>query len=105
MIDILGLIGLSKKAGKLSAGTFACETSIKSHDAKLIIIATDASHNSKKTIKDSCSYYKVPFVEFSDMDSLGKYSGGGQKAAVSVNDDNFATAIKQKIEMVQRKDR
>ena len=105
MNNILGMIGLAKRAGMLSSGTYMCEEAIKAGDAKLAIYASDASDNTKRTINNSCSYYKVPCIEFSDMNSLGKYSGGGEKAAVTINDTKFAAAIMQKIEMLYGKDR
>lgn len=105
MNNILGMLGLAKRAGLLSSGAFGCEEAIKSGQAKLVIYAQDASDNTKKTINNSCSYYKVPCIEFSDMESLGRYSGGGDKAVVTVNDEKFAAAIMQKIEMVYGKDR
>ncbi len=105
MNNILGMIGLAKKAGYLSSGTYMCETSIKSGISKLVIIAEDASSNTKKSITDSCIYRKVPCIEFSDMYNLGKFSGGGEKAVLSVNDEKFADALLQKIKCIYGKDR
>ena len=42
---ILGLLGLSMKAGKVKAGEFSVEKSIKAHKAKLVLVAADASEN------------------------------------------------------------
>ena len=47
-----GLIGLATKAGKIAAGTEACLEAIEKRNAKLILIATDASERTKKSIKD-----------------------------------------------------
>ena len=93
MNKIFGMIGLAKRAGKVSTGSFICLKAIRSGRAKLVIIAGDASENTKKSICDSCSYYKVKLIEFSDMGSLGHATGGGDRAVVSVNDNNFAKAI------------
>lgn len=93
MKKLFGMLGLAKRAGKVSTGAFICGKMIKSHRAKLVILAADASDNTKKSIKDSCSYYKVKLIEISDMASLGHATGGGERAVVSVNDNNFAKAI------------
>ena len=87
------MIGLAKRANKVSGGEFICKKAIKSGYAKLAILAEDASENTKKSILNSCNYYKVKAVEFADMESLGKYSGGGQRAVICVNDKNLAEAI------------
>lgn len=93
MKKFFGMLGLAKRAGKVSTGSFICLKMIKSRRAKLVIIAEDASDNTKKSIKDSCKFYNVKNIEVSDMASLGHATGGGERAVVSVNDDNFAKAI------------
>ena len=92
---VLNLIGLAKRANKVNSGEFICKKAIKSHMAKLVIIALDASDNTKKSIKNSCAFYKVEYIECASMEDLGKFTGGGQKAVISINDINFANAIKQ----------
>lgn len=93
MNKLFGMLGLAKRAGKVSTGSFICLKSIRSRQAKLVIIARDASANTKKSISDSCAYYGVKYIEYSDMEDLGHATGGGDRAVVSVNDNNFAKAI------------
>ena len=62
MKKLLGMLGLAKRAGKVSTGTFICEKMIKSKTAKLIILAKDASDNTSKSIKDACNYHKIKLV-------------------------------------------
>lgn len=90
---ILSMTGMAKRARKVSAGGFICGQSIKNGSAELVIIAKDAAANTKKQTEDSCRYYKVPFIEYSDMESLGKCIGTDARAVISVNDKNFAKAI------------
>lgn len=94
MKKLLNMLGLAKRAGQIATGSFICEKMIKSRSAKLVVLACDASDNTKKAIKDACEYYKVRLIEVSDMESLG-YAVGAQalRAVISVNDDNFAKAI------------
>ena len=58
---ILGLLGLSMKAGKVKAGEFSVEKSIKAHKAKLVLVAADASENTEKKFRQSCFYYHIPY--------------------------------------------
>lgn len=96
MDKVLGMLGMAKKAGKITSGAFLCEKSIKCGESRLIILASDASDNAKKSITDSCKYYKVDYIEYSNMELLGKFCGSGKRAVVSVNDENFAEAIVKK---------
>ena len=99
---ILSLVGLCKKAGKLSAGTPLAEKAIKSKQSELIIIAKDISENGRKAITDSCKYYRVNYIEYSDMFSLSDAVGAdGQRVVVSVNDKGFADAILKKYAELQ----
>ena len=93
MKKLFGMIGLAKRAGKLSTGAFVCDKMIKSRRARLVILASDASDNTKKSVTDSCKFYNIKLIELSDMVTLGHITGGGERAVVSVNDNNFAKAI------------
>ena len=90
---LLNMIGLARRAGKVSTGAFVCEKMIKSRRARLVILARDASENTKKAVTDSCRFYDIRVIEIADMESLGHITGGGDRAVVSVNDNNFAKAI------------
>ena len=45
---VLSLIGLATKAGKTASGEFLTEREVKSGKAALVIVAGDASKNTKK---------------------------------------------------------
>lgn len=90
------MIGMAKRAGKTQTGGFICEKAIKSGASKLIIMAEDISENSFKSIKNSCEHYNVKFITYGDKDSLGTFTGGGDRAVVSINDANFADAVLKK---------
>ncbi|MGN1115060.1 MAG: L7Ae/L30e/S12e/Gadd45 family ribosomal protein [Candidatus Ornithomonoglobus sp.] len=96
MNKVFGMLGLAKRAGKVSTGAFVCGNMIKSRKAKLVLLAGDAAPNTKKAVRNSCKYYNVKLIEISDMASLGHATGGGERAVVSVNDENFAKAISDK---------
>ena len=90
---VLSLIGLCKKAGKLKSGEFSVEEIIKVRKAKLVLVALDASENTKKKYKDMCSYRNIPIYFYSDKATLGKWMGSEERAAVGITDDGFAGSI------------
>ena len=102
---ILSMIGMAKRAGRVLAGEFVCGRAIKNKSARLIIIADDASCNTKKSIRNSCAYYKIPYIEFSRKEELGKYTGSDSRAVISINDDNFAKAILDKFNQSFREEK
>ena len=94
---VLLMIGLARRAGKICSGAPLCEKEIKAKRSELIIIAKDTSSASKKAITDSCNHYNVMYIEYSNMDDLGKAVGAdGVRTVISVNDNGFANAIMNK---------
>ncbi|MCR5432674.1 MAG: ribosomal L7Ae/L30e/S12e/Gadd45 family protein [Lachnospiraceae bacterium] len=89
------LLGLAKRAGRISAGEFMTEKAVKGGKSALCIVAGDASDNTKKNFKDMCNYYDVDYVEYGDKDGLGHATGTQMRASVSVNDEGFAAKIKE----------
>ena len=56
---VLSLIGLATKAGKTVSGEFSTEKSVKTGKGLLVIVAEDASENTKKKFRNICSFYEV----------------------------------------------
>ena len=90
---ILGTLGLAMKAGDVVSGEFMTEKAIRDGSACLVIVAEDASANTKKNFRDSCNYYKVSYAEFGDKISLGNAIGKEFRASLAVTNKGFATSI------------
>ena len=56
----LSLIGLATKAGKTVSGEFSTEKSVKTGKGFLVMVAEDASENTKKKFRNMCTFYEVP---------------------------------------------
>ena len=87
------LLGLATKAGRLVSGEFLTEKAVKSGKAALVIVASDASDNTKKMFTNMCAYYKVPIYLFGTKDELGHAMGKEFRASVSVEDAGFAKSM------------
>lgn len=90
---IYGYIGLAMKAGKIKAGEFSTEKSIKGGKARLVLVAEDASDNTIKKFSNSCLHYKVPFYTFGTKDELGKVIGKEMRSSLSIEDEGFGKRI------------
>ncbi len=99
MDKVLSLLGLCKKAGKLAIGSFAAEQAVKDHKAKIVIVSSDASENTKKLFSDKGSYRSIPVVLYGTKESLGKAMGTKELAVVAVLDSGFADVISNMIKM------
>ncbi|SEF45720.1 Ribosomal protein L7Ae [Caloramator fervidus] len=94
---LYSFIGLMQKAGKISSGDDAVEIDIKKRKAELVIIATDASENTKKKFINMCEYRKIEYVLFGQKDNLGQAIGKSARSVIAVKDKNFAAGFKQKL--------
>lgn len=90
---VLSLLGLSAKSGNLVSGEFSTEKTVKEHKAALVVVAEDASDNTKKSFSNMCAYYHVPMIVFADKETLGHAIGKQFRASVAVTQDGFAKAI------------
>ena len=90
---VYGLIGLAMKAGKIKAGEFSVEKSIKQGKAKLVFVAEDASENTIKKFKNSCFHYRIPFYQYGNKDELGKIIGKEMRSSLSIEDEGFGKRI------------
>ncbi|MDO4748181.1 MAG: ribosomal L7Ae/L30e/S12e/Gadd45 family protein [Eubacteriales bacterium] len=94
---LLNLLGLCRRAGKAALGYDPVIDSIKQRKAKLIIISSDCSDNTKKGVLLSAHRGNVPceVVPYTKDDislSLGKYT-----AVLSILDQGFAKSAQSLI--------
>ena len=86
-------IGLACKAGKIASGEYMVEKMLKEGKAVLVIVACDASENTRKNFKDACNYRNVPYAEFSTKNELGHMTGKEMRACLAITDAGFAEAL------------
>ena len=91
----MGLIGLATKAGKTAGGECLTEREDKCGRAALVIVAEDASENTKKKFQNMCEYYKVPIRFYGDKDTLGHAMGKQFRASLAVLDEGLAKGIRK----------
>ena len=94
----LSLIGLATKAGRTVSGEFSTEKEVKSGRASLVIVADDASDNTKKKFKNMCDYYHVPICFYKDKDTLGHAMGKQFRASLAILDEGFAKGIRKNMD-------
>ena len=108
---LLSLLGFAMRAGKLSCGTDRVCDDIRRHgipddgDGKtkhplgIVLIAADASANTKKRIINACIYYNMSYyVTGIPADEIGQRTGKSPSAAVcAVFDRDFTAGISKAV--------
>ena len=77
---------------------FCTEKEVKTGRAALVIVAGDASENTKKKFRDMCEFYDVPIIFYSDKDTLGHAMGKQFRASLAILDEGFAKGIRKHFE-------
>lgn len=93
---LLGMLGLSMKAGKLVCGCEAiCDKVRTGKNVYLVIISSDVAQNTKKRLVNCCRYYGVEYRESSVTQSEMSHAVGktSSVSSVAVLDENFGNAI------------
>lgn len=88
-------LGLAMKARKIVSGEDTCERMIKSGKVVLLIIAADASDNTKKNFINMCLYRKVECKLYGEKNLLGRYIGKELRSVVAVLDRGFANRLSE----------
>lgn len=91
----LSMLGLAKRAGKVVSGEFSVEKAVKSGKAYLVIVAEDASANTRKNFTDMCTYYELPLIFTGTKETLGHAIGCELRASAAVTDSGFAQSIEK----------
>ncbi len=96
MNKYLSFLGLARRAGALSLGGNLTEAAVKQGKVLLVILADDASENTKDRFRTTSqnSRYTVTEVPFL-MEELGKATGKSDISVIGVTDAGFAKKLKE----------
>ena len=57
---VLSMLGIAAKSGNVVSGEFSTEKAVKSGQAYLVIVSSEASENTKKSFFNMTDFYHVP---------------------------------------------
>lgn len=89
------------KSRNLVSGEFQTLDAIRKGSAMLVIIAEDASDNTRKLFTDKCSWYKVPIAYYGTKESLGGAIGRDFRSSLGVCEAGLADAIMKQLKEKQ----
>lgn len=89
----LSVLGIAQAAGCLVSGDSACEEALRKGRVYLLILAHDASANTKRRFSSRATREDVSFVELATKQALGKAIGKPDRAVIAVCDPAFAKKL------------
>lgn len=85
----LQLLGLALRASQLITGEEMTIRSIQKNEAKLVLVASDASDNTKKKMMNKCQFYKIP-IFFEHTSEEISQAIGKSRSICAFTDKGFA---------------
>jgi ribosomal protein L7Ae-like RNA K-turn-binding protein len=86
-------LGLAYRARKISVGTELSIEKMRQKKAVLIVLAKDASENTKKKIRDKASYYGIDVLESLTSEQLSQSIGKTNIKVIAILDEGFKNIL------------
>jgi len=96
-----GYLGFAAKSRKLQTGYNTNLLLIEKRRVKLLIVAEDASQNTKKKMTQKCKVKEIDYRIFGTKEDLSQITGRRESSTFAITDDNFSKVIKDEIDSIQ----
>lgn len=93
----IGFLGLIRRAGKMTIGCDPVVDSMAKGNAKLVIMASDISANTRKTILRNAQVYGVHTIVPDSTKEELSFAVGKLAAVISIDDEGFAKSLEKKL--------
>ena len=97
MNNLLNLLGIARKAGKLALGFTATSLAVRKGRAVLVLIATDTSPQTKDKIERLCRRHQVGVYYVADRNALGRALGKTSLAVIGLLSPEIGEALKTQL--------
>lgn len=95
---VFSLLGIAMRGHNLVSGELQTLEAVRNGSAMLVIIAEDASDNTRKLYTDKCSFYEVPVYSYGLKEELGRAIGKDLRSSLGVCDAGLADVIIKRLE-------
>ncbi len=91
------MLGLAMRARKVISGTESVVKALRAGTLHLVVLATDASENTKKKVRDKSSTYGVEVLETLTSDEISTAIGKRDIKAIGLTDKGFGQTLSNQI--------
>lgn len=95
---VLSMLGLAARGRNVVSGELQTLNAVKDGSAILVIVAEDASENTRKLFGDKCSFYGVMLRTYGTRESLGRAIGKGERSSLALIDEGLAQSVIRHLE-------
>ena len=90
---VFSTLGLAARGRNVASGELQTLNAVKDGSAMLVIVAADASENTKKLFADKCSFYQVPFKVYGTKEELGHALGKELRSSLAIINAGLAKSV------------
>ena len=90
---VLSMLGLAARGRNVVSGELQTLDAIKDGSAMLVIVAEDASENTRKLFTDKCSFYQVPIKLYGTREELGRAIGKDMRSSLAIVNAGLAQSV------------
>lgn len=94
---VLHLLGVARRSGRVLSGDRAVLAACMAGQARAILLATDASENTRRRFRNAALRVGAELYELGDKNRLGEALGQSPRAVIAVTDAGFARAIAERL--------
>ncbi|MFZ5639986.1 MAG: L7Ae/L30e/S12e/Gadd45 family ribosomal protein [Bacillota bacterium] len=88
-------LGLAQRAGKVVSGEAGAEAHLNRGNAKLVILAEDASDRTKRFFSELAAGQRAPVLTAGTKIKIGMALGRSPRSVVVITDEGFARRLEQ----------
>lgn len=90
---VLSTLGLAARGRNVVSGELQALNAVKDGSAMLVIVAEDASENTRKLFTDKCSFYQVPLKLYGTREELGRAIGKDMRSSLAIVNAGLAQSV------------
>ncbi|MBQ8232533.1 MAG: ribosomal L7Ae/L30e/S12e/Gadd45 family protein [Lachnospiraceae bacterium] len=90
---VLSTLGLAARGRNVVSGELQTLNAVKDGSAMLVIVAEDASDNTRKLFTDKCGFYQVPLKLYGTREELGRAIGKDIRSSLAIVNAGLAQSI------------
>jgi len=92
--EVLGLLGLARRAGSVVTGTGAVRDAVRADAAQLVLLAEDGAAGQVDKVANLLRHRTVPWMTWGTQEELGRAVGSAPLSALAIMDDGFARRLR-----------
>ena len=98
---IRNLLSMAQKAGRIVSGSTAVEQALQAKKAKRILVAVDATEDSREKFEYLSEKYKIPCSLCLTKEALGECLGREYRAVAALLDKGFSDALRKLLDEME----